>query len=479
MFGDWDNFYDDDETLDLLRRYKDMVQQKSNEFFDLYEFECIIDYFSEQYNFKDALNVVCYAIRQHPNATSMKLKYAQLLIENLRPGRALGILKTIREAESGNHEFYLAMGFAFNLTGRYAEAQSAFKSALNLSEDLRDEVAYSIAQSYMQLNMYAIALKYLVLAYHYNKGNILVLYDLGLSYEKIDDPVKSEMYYHKYLDIDPFAEHVWNNLGMLYSRTDDFEKAEESYDYAIAVNPQFLPAYFCKANMFMAHNRFREAIEIYNDLLIEDGSNTQALYNKGNCHLQLGEFSQALKVFKFTLEIADDYADAWYGACMVYFGQRRYTLSLHMLKKALNIEPDNADYWFMLGEIFSRTRKLNKAIDAYTRASELNPDDPEAKMACAQILFKKRRIEEAIRILIRLYKYLPDNSSINYRLAAYYAYQQNLCEAQQYFKKGLTLNFQEHTEMFRHFPKTKSLPLFRHLIESNLYQPESLMKSSK
>jgi len=479
MFGDLDNFYDDDETLELLRRYKDMLLQKTTDFFDLYEFENLISYFTEQYNFRDALKVISIAILQHPNATSMKLRYAQLLIETSKPGKALRIIKSLGEAESDNFELYLAKGIALNMTGKYPEAQTAFNKALKLSEEFKDEVAYSIAQSYMQYNMYSVAVKYLLLAYHYNKYNILVLYDLGLSFDKLQNVEKSLLYYDKYLEIDPFAEHVWNNLGVIHSKTGNYEKACEAFDYSVSINPQFLPAYFCKADMYVMSDKIREAIDVYTDLLVEDSSNTRALCDLANCYVRTGDYYEALRLFKVSIDISCDCADAFYGTGIVYFRQKKYNLSISTIKKAISIEPQIAEYWLMLGEVYCRTRKLNKAIDAFSRASDLNPDDPEAKFAYAQVLFRKRRIHEAIYILMRIYEREPDNAQVNYRLAAYYAYQQNLFEAQRFFKRALFLNFNEHVEMFRHFPKTKTLPAFRLIIESQGLKPDSLIKASK
>jgi tetratricopeptide (TPR) repeat protein len=479
MFGDLNNFYDDDETLELLRRYNDMVHQKNNEFFDLYEFDSIIDYFAEQYNFRDALKVVSLAIKQHPHASSMKLRHAQLLIETSKPASALRIIRGIVQQESENHEFYLAQGIALNMTGKYAEAQRAFGKSLKLSDEMKDEVAYSIAQSYMQYHLYSAAVKYLLLAFHYNPDNILVLYDLGLSYDKLNDGEKSLLYFKKYLDIDPFAEHVWNNLGLVYSRLKNFEKACEAFDYSMSINAQFLPAYFCKAELYTMQNKVAEAIDVYTELLNEDNSNIRALCDLGNCYLRIGDFYEALRLFKHTLDLAYDFAGAWYGVGLVYFRQRKYSQSISTFKKAVLLEPENADFWFMLGEVYSRTRKLNKAIDAYSRAAELNPADTDAIMACAQVLFKKRHIHEAIYMLMRVYENQPDNALLNYRLAAYYAYQQNLFEAQRFFRRALYLNYNDHVEMFRHFPKTRSLPVFMTIMENHGKLPDTLIKQGK
>jgi tetratricopeptide (TPR) repeat protein len=476
MFGDLDNFYDDEETLGLMKRYKEMLLHNCSEFFDLYEFECIINYFTDEYNFKEALNVVCLAIKQHPDASLMKLKYAQLLIEISRPGKALRILKSLGDAESVNYELYLAKGIAYNMTGKFTEAKNAFNSALEFCEDYKDELAYNIAQSYMQFNMYAVAVKYLILAYHYNKTNILVLYDLGLSYDKLDDPEKSLMYYEKYLDIDPFAEHVWNNMGNVQSRLGDYERASENFEYAISINPQFLPAYFSKADMYVMSGRIKEAIDVYTELLSEDNSNTRALCNLANCYISTGDFYEAMRLFKTSLDITNDCADALFGTGIVYFKQKRYTHSITAIKRAISVEPTVSEYWLMLGEVYNRTRKLNKAIDAYSRASELNPDDLDSRFACAQVFFRKRRIHEAIYMLMRIFEKHPENALVNYRLAAYYTYQQNLFEAQRFFKRALYLDYNEHLEMFRHFPKTRTIQAFRTIMESHGHITDSSIR---
>ena len=65
MFSDWDNFYEDDETLDVLKRYREMVDQNISMYFDLYEYECIIDYYIDKFNFKYAFHSIGFAIKQH------------------------------------------------------------------------------------------------------------------------------------------------------------------------------------------------------------------------------------------------------------------------------------------------------------------------------------------------------------------------------------------------------------------------------
>jgi tetratricopeptide (TPR) repeat protein len=478
MFTDWDNFQEEDETLEAVKRYREMLAHNSHVFFDLYEYEFIIDYFIEQFNFKDALLAVKHALEQHPYATSVKLKHIQLLIETGKPGKALGMIRHIQDAEASNYELFLAKGIALNLTGKFKEALVEFELAIRLCTENREEVAYNIAQSFMQIGKHSHAIKYLMLAYEFNAENVLVLYDLALNYEKLDCQEKSIEYYQKYLELDPFAEHVWNNLGLIFTSVENSEKATEAFNFAIAINPHYFSAYYNKAELCIFNNDLTEAIDVYNELLLQDNSNTKALSDLGNCYEESGNYLEALKAYDRAITISCDCSDAWFGKGMVYFRQKKYRPSISSFKKAVGFQPGNSDYWFMLGEAFSRYRKLDQAINAYSRAAELNPLDFEAWMACAQVLFRKKRVGEAINMLIQLYQHNHENPTINYRLAAYHAYQLDFVNANKYFEKGLRLNYPEHHEMFRQFPKTKTVTGFKTLIEEHV-QPQPVIKKIK
>jgi tetratricopeptide (TPR) repeat protein len=478
MFSDWNNFSEDEEILDVIKRYQDMLDQNNNDFFDLSEFECIIDYYADQLNFKDALKAVKLALRLHSYSSSLKLKYVQLLIETGKPGRALSLLRTIADIESSNCEFFLAKGFAMNLTGKFREAQLNFNQALKLCPENKDDMAYNIAQSFIQVEKISDAIRYLLLAYEFNKENILVIYDLAQSYEKLDCSEESIQYYLKYLDLDPFAENVWCNLGILYSNMENTEKAHEAFDFAIALNPNYYSAYFSKAELHIYNNNIDGAISVYADLLNQDGNNIRALCELGNCYEENGKYAQALHSYNQALLISQDCADAWFGKGMIHYRQKRYRLSVSSFNKAVNLQSANSDYWFMLGEALTRIRKLDQAIKAYSRAAELNPHDFEAWMSCAQILFRKKRFGEAVTMLIELYQRNQENPTINYRLAAYHVYLHDYKNACKYFEKGIKLNYPEHKDMFKSYPKTKAFQAFHSIIENHLQLNNSLKVSN-
>ena len=414
--------------------------------------------------------LVGHAIRQYPGDSLLKIKHAQLLIDMSRPAKALSVLRSIGKAANDNYELYLAKGAALNLTGKGFEARVAFNNAFRLCNEFKDETAYCIAQSYMQTGHLKLAEKYLLLALQHNPENLLVLYDLGSNYEKMELPAKGIRYFKKYLEIDPFAEHVWNNLGVLYTDTGNMHRAEEAFDYALAINPSFVPACLGKAELLTNLERYTEAAAMYTELLNENNGDIEVLNLLGHCYLQLEDYKEAIDIFGESIKLAGDDSKAWFGIGKAYYGLGSFGLCMDALDKAITSEPDNATYWCMLGEALSQVNQVNKAIDAYTLALLLRPEDHNATLACAQLFYRKRRYAEAIELLVPLSREEHGNALVFYRLAAYLVYDKRLNEAKHYLMTGLKLQLNGYNNMFTQFPKTRSVAAFRNLIERHLHK---------
>jgi tetratricopeptide (TPR) repeat protein len=477
MLDDQNDYIDEEEIQVLLQRFREMIAQKCG-YLDTYEYEIIIDYFIDHSDFVSAIMAAELAIKQHQASLSLKLKYIQLLIDTGKPGRALCEIKKIDEAGAFNQELCLVKGFALNLTGKSDEAKIEFEKVLKLCTEDKDDVAYQIASSYMQIDFIAQAIKYLLKALMYNDKNILVLQDLALNYEKVDRPDKSIYYYHKYLELDTFSEPAWNNLGLLYADIGNDEEAYDAFDMAIAVNPHFFSAYFNKADLLLKNTEYQRAIKIYHDLLSIDKANTRALSSLGNCFQEAGDFQQAVQSYNAAIKIADDYSLAWYGKGLALFRQKKYKLSYESFRKAITLEPDNYDFRIMFAETCIILGNFDKAIAAYSKAAELNPLDYEVRIACAHALFKKGKIEEAIQMLNKFYENHSNDSTLNYRLAAYYVYLNDRPNALYFFEKALTLNYQEHNDILVLYPKTAGYPGFQILIDRH-FKPAKSYKSIK
>lgn len=447
-----------------IDRYKEMLKRNTSSFFDVFEFENIIDYYLDQKNFAKAKQAAQYGIRQHPSASSLRLKLANILIESGKPSEGLVLLREIEMLEKINPEFFLIKGIAYNFLGKQTQAIQEFDKAITLTTENRDEMIYNIAYSFIQLDRIPKAIKYLLLACEIDPENPLYMHELALCYEKQEDYIKSITYYKKYLDLDPFAENIWFNLGILYAAINDYDNSLEAFDYAIAIHPGYSSAHYNKASTLMSASRYDEAIDIFNELIALEKDNIYAHYNLAECYEKKKEYQKAIKIYENVIKIDHSFADAWFGIGMVFFNQKKYNSAEYNIIKAIKLDTENPDYWFTLAELYQIQKNNQKAADAYKKTVELDPNDYEAWIAYAKIRFDEQEVKDAINILNEAQEYNHNVSTLSYQLAAYYYFDNNKTKASQYFEKGLELNFTEHEDIINRFPGIKKNKVFNKLI---------------
>jgi tetratricopeptide (TPR) repeat protein len=449
MQESYDHYFEEDSLYQAISRFEDMMKSNSTLYFDVCEFEVIIDYYLDQNNFKVAEDAVVMALNQHPNSGEIKSRLAQIHIQNGKPAKGLRLLREIEFVEAANADFYLLKGSALNLLGKKEEASQSFDMAIKYTIENKDDTIFNIACSYINTRRYNLAIKYLKLAYEINPKNLTVIQELAVVYERLDDLKSSVEYYSKYLEIDPFNDNIWMCLGMIFSSLDDTEKSIEAYDFAIAIDPMNISALFSKANTLVNMGNNKEAISTYNDILEIEPDNVQAYTYIGECYEKIEFYKRSIYYFTKALEFDEQFADAWYGMGIAFYQQELYSESLNYFKKARNIDPENSDFWYMLGEVYRKLENLEKSAEAYNRVIELDPNDQEAWISRAELSFKDNDdIKGAIRILSKAYEYNPDASVINYQLSVYYFRNRQSKLALQHFEKGLSVNFYEHLEYY-------------------------------
>ncbi len=471
MQESFEHFYEEDSLYHAINRFEDMIKSNSTCYFDVCEFEVIIDYYLDQHNFKVAEEAVCVGLNQHPASAEIKFRLAQLHIQSGKPSKGLQLLRDIESFETTNSDFFLLKGSALNLLGKKDEATHAFDLAIACAVESKDDVIFNIAYSYINTRRYKLALKYLKLAHEINPYNISVIHEMALVYERVDDLNSSSIFYQKYLDIDPYNDNIWLCLGMVYSNLGNTEKALEAYDFAIAIHPDNISALFSKANTLVTIGENKEAIKVYLEVIDEEPDNVQAYTYIGECYEKLTLYKRSIYYFNRALQMDPHYGDAWYGLGISYYEQGNHAESLKYFKKAKNIDPENPDFWFMLGEAYRKLQMLEKSAESFNRVVELDPNDHEAWLNRADLSYTDNNdLKGAIRILSKAFEFNPENSAINYRLAVYFIINNQSRLGYQHFEKALSLDFIEHLDYIKDIP-SKSVKSLTALI--NRYRNNS------
>jgi tetratricopeptide (TPR) repeat protein len=452
MSEEKDKPFSEGETYEIVRRYEEMLRNNTSYYFDVDEFEDIIDYYVDSNKFSVAFDVVQYASVQHPSSTGILLRKAQLLIDKGQPLEAIRILKDVSRIEPANPDLYVAQGFAYNQIGDFKSAIRQFDHGLTLVIEGKPDVLYNIAVSFEQANQYKTAMKYLHMANEMEPDNISVIYDLAYCCERLEMLEKSVEYYKKYLDLDPYSENVWYNLGVVYNRMDSFKMAIEAYDYAIAIDETYSSAYYNKANTLANINEYQKAIDVYKEFMYLEEDNDQVLCYIGECYEKIGQFEEALVYYRKVIKKNEKFADAWLGIGLVMYEKKMYYESLYYVRRAIQLEGDNQDSWFALGNVYTKLEFFDDAIISYKKAIELDPYDFESWVNMADLYYMEKQLIKALQTLEEGLGYNHDSAIILCRMSVYYFLLSNFDLGKEMLQKSLKADPSMAIEFENYYP---------------------------
>jgi tetratricopeptide (TPR) repeat protein len=452
------------EFAGVVKRYKKMLSDDQMGFFDVSDFEYIVDHYIDKNQLTNALQASEIAISQHPHSMVVKIKKAQVLLGQLKIEKALELLKMLADIESTNPEILLMLGNCYSIQGDEGKAYDYYRKADKYSFEDRDELLYDIGVGYVQNGDYQRAVFFLEKAYDENPKNDNVLYDLAFSYDKLENDEKSIRYYNEYLDIYPFAESAWYNLGIIYTRLEEYDKAIEAYDFALAIDENYASALFNKANTLSTAEKYSEALTCYLEYLRFDENSSDAHVYIAECYFQLEEYSKSYHYYKQAIKLDPKNADGWYGAGIVLMVEENLAESLVFFKKALKLDDSCADFWNAFGKANAALNHYEEALVSFKKSVEIENTNPDFWISYADFYYNYNQIGLAIQTMFEAEMTVPENAPMLYKLSGYLTENGDFQLARIYLKKALTLNFSIYPDFFLDFPGLQSKRWIKKLI---------------
>jgi tetratricopeptide (TPR) repeat protein len=410
----------EDEIKNVVQKFERMKRNNENYFFDVIEFETIIDYYIENNNSNKAYEAATLASEQHPNSMSIQLRKARVLLDKGRAVEALRILKHLESIEPGNHEIYVAKGTALGMLGDIQGAKKMFDFALTLDSDDIGNILFSITSVLQNLNYYEYLIPYMKQLVNMEPDFYAHLYDLAYAYEKTGDFDDSIIYYRKYLEEEPFSDSAWYNLGIIFNKLEQYDDALEAYDYALAINSQNTFAIFNKGNILSNLDKYSDAIPVYHEYLENEPESFEAMTYLAECYEKTGEFTMAIKYYQEAIDLAPDYADPWIGLGIISLETGKADDSLILLRKAVKLDDENPEIWYMLGKAHYAKGEKKAALRCFREALKLDAYYTEVWSDLGVMILKEGYLAKALPYLEKAYKVIGDVPGINYLLSSYY-----------------------------------------------------------
>lgn len=436
-----------DQMEGLISRFEEMVKESNDYFFDVQEFEDIIDYYLEHNETDKCKSAIKSAIGQHPSCVGFRFKKALFLVSTHKYNEALKILDTVELLEPNNAEVFLTKGVIYSHQKKFDLSIEAYKKAIEYAED-PEEIYTNIAFEYENNGDYFHAIDYLKKVLELNPDNEAIIYELSFCFELSDQSEDSVAFFKQFIDKNPYSKSAWFNLGISYSNLELFEMAIDAYDFCLAIDETFASAHFNKANSYAHLKKYTEAIEAYEDTFKYEDPEAMTYYYIGECYEKDLNFLAALENYQKAMDLDDKLADAWIGSGLSHIELNQLATGLKCIKRAIDLESDNAEYWYILGDAQHKNEHLEEAIESYQKVSEMEPQHLEIWLDYSNIYALVKNYESASNVIKTGLEHQHQNANLYYRLAVYQLNNGESKEAYSNLQSALSIDYEKHTSLF-------------------------------
>jgi tetratricopeptide (TPR) repeat protein len=448
----------------VINRYTDMVEKKSRFYFDIFEFEHIIDHFLNKNELKQAKNAIAYALDIHPKAFSLLQKKAQVLIRDGLHYQAIKILKEIVKIEHFNSYASFLLGVALCSVGEISKALMQFEKAIVEDNDETEEILINAGTTLEHIGQYEFAIKYFKQALQIDPENSIALFEIAFCCEKLDLDEESIKYYKQYLLIDPYSRLAWSNLSGVYCKLERYEESIDAIEFAIAIDSKISFSYFHLGICQIFNQEYEKGLESLRFYIEKEPSDADAYYYLGEAYSKLDNNKEALKNFEQAIVFDFDHSEAYYGQAFILYNEKKYPDSYYAIKKAIKIEQNDPEYWHLSALINQKLGFIEDAEEAFKISLELENSDPQIWIDYSESFCGKKSMIKKIDILIQAYENLSDSAEINFRLAANLALIHNLETASFHLNEALKAE-PSKIDIFRSIYTDKNI-LLESLIDS-------------
>ncbi|MFV0289752.1 MAG: tetratricopeptide repeat protein [Mangrovibacterium sp.] len=434
-----EDFSEDDEQIaGAVERFKQAMINGSDIYFDIFEYEGVIDYLMEDGEVELANRAVELALMQHQNPIEIKLKKAQILIFNGEAIKALELLAVLEEFDSKNIDVQVAIGTAYAQVGQLDKAINIYHENCKKNKDSCGDLAYDIAIGLQQNNQFEQAIFFLDAAYN-DTQNISLLYELGYCYSRIGNNEEGIRYYELFLSDDPFNAAVWYNLGINYNLIEEFQKAIDAYDYALALQEDLDQALFNKGNVQANTGRYEDAIASYVEYLLMNPESEDAHIYLADCYLSTNDFHMASVHYNAAFNLNNDNVEALHSIVIALMSDDRIEAALKVINEVLALEQNNPIYLTTLGNINFELNKLKEAKDAYEKAIAIDANCNIAWGALAELSAVQISFEDAVDIVNQALVINPNDAYLLTKLISFLCEMGDEMQAMEKFEEGLAL----------------------------------------
>ena len=407
------------EVQELVLRFEKMLNDNKAHYFDVEEFEFIIDYYMEFENIEGMRKALRYASQIFPQATPVKLRKAQYYAIENESEKALRLLVEIEALEPENSDLHYIRGTIYSQLQSSEMAIEEYNKAIKIGDEGLEDIYSNIAYEYENLGRNDKAIEYFKKALEINPSNDTFLFDLASNMDVEQKYAECVDFLEAFIRNHPYSANAWFNLGMTYMRFELFEKAIDAFDYALCINEELSMAYSCKAICYSSLKQSGKAIETLKEGLRKTTDKTQFLFLIAQEYELLENYETAVIYYKDAIKSEPYFAKAHLSIGVCYDKLEDFNSGHPYLVKSIELEPQNPDFLLTAANILSYRERYEEATLLFEQCVALDMENGNVWTAFADMYADMDMYEVAVETLERGRLHVEDDLEIVCRIAAY------------------------------------------------------------
>ncbi len=394
MYDSWSAHFN--EVREAVERFEKMEYKGQEFFFDVHSIENIFDFYIDKLQFNKAERIIEIGLRQHPEASVLRVKQAIIFIEKGRLSKATALLENLLQLEKSNSEVYLNLGYVYLRDGQNEKGIRTFEEGFKYAFGNDVEALLDVVLYLNQFHEYQATIDILEQRKALFTDNENLLFELAYAFDKVGEDQEAYHAYQQVLDINPWSDNGWYNSGITLVKMGDLSLANEAFDFCLAINPEHEQAWFNKGNSLAQQNRYQEALDSYLECISYDIQQSRAIHYIADCWNQLGNTSMADRFFKLATHINPMDIDAWENYARFYMEQQepekcRNVIDLALREKEMMEDSELGMFYhlkaqsyvldeewelskkFFIKSILSNRHDVRHLIALYKLSKALNP----------------------------------------------------------------------------------------------------------
>ncbi|MCV6631405.1 MAG: hypothetical protein OIF50_16250 [Flavobacteriaceae bacterium] len=452
---------------DPLFKFETMLKTDDVYFFDSEDFEEIIHHYLAIGKLSLAKKAAKLGLEQHPNAVSIELLRAEIMIFEDKLDLASALLTELQQMDPLNDEIYIQRAHIFS-------KQDNHEAAINMLENALDKGLHSfdllemLGMEFVFTDNYSKAKKYFMECLYIDGQDDSTLCNLMMCFNCLEEFEEGIGYLLEYIDGYPYSHYAWLELGRFYMMELQLSEALKAFDYAILINETHVSAYMEKAGALEMLGQMGDALEVYGDALKLQEPNAYLYYRVGKCYREVGHFEQArLHFFKAVQEDPMMYK-AWVGIVNYYIDKKDFEKAISFLYKAIEIDPENDLYDENLDAIHRMLGfQIEEGIDLHV-LQHLPKYKVQTWIEWGKLLLRTQSFHLALDVFVRAREYYPKEENIQLHLAGLYLRSNQLHHGQLQLEAALEKDTELVEVLEAYYPRVYKSPSVQKIIRNFL-----------